>query len=183
MVLVTRDHMTAFGAITHYYACAESGLKICLAGMAEMDLRVMLIFTEPYSAVNLRNVCKSIAKAKYLPDDPLGPRFTQLAGDLGAFGPLRNHIAHSRWTRGQRQGSIRPFGVDIRSGAPKFHGLDPSERDWTSDELLTEADKLSLLNRRIVQFITDSGISEAMAENDAASSASTEADEGISDKA
>ena len=71
---VTREHLTGFGGVTYYYAHAESGLKICLAGMAEMELRVMLILTEPYSAVNLRNVCKSMAKAKYLPGDPLEHR-------------------------------------------------------------------------------------------------------------
>lgn len=172
MTIVTREHMTAFGAIAHYYACAESGLRICLAGMAEMDLRIMLILTEPYSAVNLRAVCKSIAKAKYLPGDPLGARFTQLAGDLGAFGPLRNQIAHSRWTYGQRDGAIRPLGVDIRSGTPKFHGQNLDEKDWTADELLVKADELAALNTRIVQFLKDSGIESAMAANDAESSAS-----------
>ena len=182
MIIVTQKHFTAFGGIIHYYACAESGLKICLAGMAEMDLRVMLIFTEPYSAVNLRNVCKSVAKARYLPDDPLGLRFCQLAGDLGAYGPLRNQVGHSRWTMGQRPGSIRPFGVDIRSGSPKFHGQEVDERDWTADELADQGEGLYQLNRRIVQFMHDSGITAAMDAKEAANSDATEPGEGISTK-
>ena len=153
---------------------------MCLAGLAEMDLRIMLIFTEPYSAVNLRNVCKSIAKAKYLPGDPLGERFCQIAGDLGSYGSLRNHIAHSRWTKGQREGSIRPFGVDIRSGNPKFHGQGEGERDWTAEEITEQADNLFNLNRRIVQFMRDAGITAAMEANEAISSDATESDEGSS---
>ncbi len=151
--------------------------------MAEMDLHVMLILTEPYSALNLRNVCTSIAKAKYLPDDPLGTRFTHLAGDLGAFGKLRNQVAHSRWTLGQREGSIRTWGVNIRSGTPQFHGQEPDEKDWTANELFMEAKKLFGLNARIVQFMKDSGINAAMAAKEAESSAAMDSEAGSSTNA
>lgn len=160
------DQLCAFGAIIHYYACAESGIKIALAGMLRIDLVELLILTEPHSSMDLRNVAKSIAKERFKLT-PEVERFCQLVGDLGAFGALRNAVAHSRWTKGARQCSIKPFRVDIRSGSARFIGDDDEERDWTADELTEQGQKLFELNHRIVQFMKETGIAAAMERKDA----------------
>ncbi len=174
--------LLAFGAITHYYASAESGIKIVLAGMLEIDLAEFLILTEPHSSLDLRNVAKSIAKHRFK-QTPEIEQFRQIVGDLGSFGALRNNIAHSRWSRGSRRNSIKPFRIDIRSGVAKFHGAEEEECDWTTGELIAEADKLIRLNRRITQLLVDTGIAARMAANDEARSDPIEASEGSSTKA
>lgn len=116
--------------------------------------------------MDLRNVAKSIAKERFQ-QTPEIERFCQIVGDLGAFGALRNAIAHSRWTGGVRANSIKPMRVDIRSGSARFIGNNDEERDWTTDELTEEGRKLFNLNRRIVQFLKDTGIAADMERNDA----------------
>ena len=179
MHVPTGKQLDAFGRIINYYADAETGIKIALAGMLEIDMFELLVLTEPYSSLDLRNVAKSIAKHRF---DAGRERdqFCQLVGDLGAFGPLRNNIAHSRWTKGERRGSIKPHRVDIRSGVVKFHGAEEGERDWTTKELQAEVLKLLLLNRRIVQFMQVTGIAASIFGNTSDSSDSSEESEGSS---
>lgn len=151
---VTKDHLLGFGGIIHYYASAEAGIKIGLATVLGVELIDVMILCEPYSSLDLRNVAKSISKA-HEPITPEVERFLQLIGDFGAFGPMRNLIAHSRWKAGQREGSIKPTRLDIRDGKARAYGMLEDERDWTAPELFEEADKLVDLNRRIGQFLTD----------------------------
>lgn len=167
MAVPTKAQFEAFGTIVHFYACAESGIKITLTGMLDIDLVELLILTEPASSFDLRNVAKSIAKQRCTKPKEL-ERFIQIVGDLGAFGPLRNAIGHSRWTKGKRRGSIKPLGIDIRSGSVRLVGKEPDERDWTAKELKAEGQKLRAINQRLVQFMRDNGIIEAMARKDAA---------------
>jgi hypothetical protein len=158
MAIPSDDHMLAFGKIIHHYASAEAGIKITLSGLLKIELARLLILTEPCSAMSLRNVAKSLVKGIW-PEEDSKPReaFCQMVGDLGAFGPLRNSIGHSRWYDGTRPDSIKPAYVDIRSGTAKYFGVDEEERDWTVPELNAEADKLLKLNQRIAKFLVTSG--------------------------
>jgi hypothetical protein len=151
---VTKEHLLGFGGITHYYAVAETGIKIGLAAVLGVELIDVLIMCEPYSSLDLRNVAKSVAKA-HEPITPEVERFLQLVGDFGAFSSIRNLIAHSRWREGIREGSIRPSRLDIRDGKARTYGLEDGERDWTADDLFSEANKLVDFNRRIGQFLID----------------------------
>lgn len=153
---ITHDHMAAFGHIVHAYAFAEMGIKMAAAHMAGIDRFDFLILSEPYGAAQLRNVVKSLIKSLHI-RHPEEARFVQIVGDLGAFAPLRNDIAHSRWKKGARPNSIKPAGIRISSGSPKLVGEDPNERDWLLSELEHEVDKLSVLTGRIGQLLLDIG--------------------------
>jgi hypothetical protein len=173
-VVVTKDHLLGFGAIIHYYATAESGIKMGLACVLGIELIDLMILSEPYTSLNLRNVSKSIAKVRE-PITPEAERFLQIVGDFGAFGTLRNLIAHSRWREGHRAGSIRPSRLDIREGKARVYGLGEEEEDWTVADLWAEADKLVDLNRRIQAFLVDVGAEDRILKNNRDTSSSTSA--------
>lgn len=174
MAKPTRAQLEAFGAITYHYASAEAGIKIALAAMLELTLTELLTLTEPASSFDLRNLAKSIAKLR-VTDAKEIERFCHLVGELGTFGPLRNAIGHSRWTKGARRGSIKPFHMDIRSGTAKFRGTDPNERDWTAKELQVEADRLYNLNVQLIRYMKKMKFFEDMAENTSETNKPTEA--------
>lgn len=178
---VSEGHLIEFGEIIYLYATAESGIKIALSDILRMDLGELLILTEPYSSQNLRNVAKSIIKQR-TPEGPLRDRFVGIIGRFGTFGRIRNHIAHSRWTAGKRTNSIRPFGIDIRSGSAKFLGIDPDEEDFTPDDLLRVAGDLLRLNQDIVQFLDDIGATARMEQKAVTIRAEIDARDGNSTK-
>jgi hypothetical protein len=179
MSVPNKAQLQAFGGIIHHYAAAEFGIKLILSGMLEIEVTELLILTEPYSSLDLRNVAKSIAKSRFV-QTPEILRFLQLVGDLGTFGALRNNIAHSRWTSGDRRGSIKPHKLDIRSGSVKFVGAEEDERDWTTKELEAEADRAFEMNRRITQFIRQTGIAPHILPKQVFSSEEIDASEGSS---
>ena len=137
-----------------------------------------LILSEPMSSASLRNVVKSITKASLLPQKQK-EQFIQIVGDFGAFGPIRNTVAHHQWTSGTRSGSLRPVSVDIRSGDAKLLGMEDSERDWLASELLTEAAKIQKLNSRILEFQVHSGLAASIAKKDVDTKAAIEQALGI----
>jgi len=153
---VTKDHLLGFGAIVHYYAQVETGIKLGVAETVGVSYIEMLILSEPYGTQNLRNVAKSLIKSR----DEINShqeRFLQIIGDLGAFGPVRNAIAHSRWIEGKRPGSIKPTRIDIREGKPRIFGAEDDDKDWTAEDLYAAADKLADINRRMAQLLVECG--------------------------
>lgn len=156
--LLSDKHFEAFGRIVSAYASCETGIKLSLAGILNALPHEIMILSEPYSSLGLRNVSKSIAKLR-LPQDHQ-EQFMQLIGEFGGYAQLRNHIAHNRWTRGTRIGSIRPVQMDIRSGKAKPKGYDPEEPDFTLEEIGLRANQLFELNSKIVEFMIGAGLSE-----------------------
>ncbi len=67
MAVPSDAHLLAFGQIMHAYAAVESGIKIALSGILEIDLAHALITFEPYSANDLKNVAKSLARERLKP--------------------------------------------------------------------------------------------------------------------
>jgi hypothetical protein len=181
MAILTGEHVYAFGSLTYQYAIAESGIRICLAGLLKADLDDMLVLTDSYSAVALRNVAKVIAKT-HIKDERERDRFVELVGRLKAHGPLRNHIAHSRWKPGKRPGSIKVLGIDIRSGSLKVLGHQDDEQDWLASEIMDDAAKLMKLNRDIVAYMEDTGIRDFIEDQMDDTSSVTASDHGISTK-
>lgn len=176
--ILTEKHYEAFGRIIASYAHAESLVKMSIAGLVPVPLSVVMIMSEPYNALALRNVAKSLAK---LHDDPeLTESMVGLIGRLGSFSSLRNDIAHLRWTNGTRPGSVRPIRLDIRQGRPVHKGFGDDEPDFTIDDLAKKANALFQLYRDIRQFLLDSGLAVAIAKNNALQSASTDLSLGTS---
>jgi hypothetical protein len=165
MAIPTSAHLAAFGGLTFYYASNELGLKIAISGILQTDLADVLIVTEPLQSLQLRNVTKAIAKHRLRPD--LAEQLCQIVGDLGAFGPLRNSIAHNQWVDGAREGSIKPKYVSIREGRADWKGDDPEDRDWTAAEMTAEVGKLAKLQIRLNNFLNSSGLAAIVEEKTA----------------
>ena len=94
---------------------------------------------------------------------------------------IRNFIAHSRWQAGARADSVRPVGVDIRSGTAKWIVTDES-RDWLIGELADEALKLVKVNERLQKFYLAAGLREIIDAKDAERSAAIDARDGRATK-
>lgn len=149
-------HLLAFGRIMHAYAAVESGVKIAMSGILEISLSSALIAFKPYSAGDVRNVAKSLANERLKPE--LAATFCQIVGDWSAFNNLRNTIAHTRWTDGDRPGSIKPRNVSIDKGHAQFVGDEESEKSYTAPELDEALSKLDAINERLKRFLVDSGL-------------------------
>lgn len=164
MAIPSDAHFKAFGALIHNYASVETGLKIVLSGILNAPLRLVLIMTEPYSALNLRQVLKAVAKEHEWPDKHL-ETLMQIVGDVKPISPLRNQIAHCRWTEGARPDAVKPRRVDIREERARYYGDDEDERDWTAAELDEQAEKLIAINLRLIQFLSDTGLQTVIERN------------------
>ncbi|MFN3726646.1 MAG: hypothetical protein ACK4SZ_10110 [Allosphingosinicella sp.] len=180
MHFISTAHYTAFGQIVHFYASVEFGIKACLAGILEVPLIESLIMCEPYSAAQLKNVAKSITKESRLSDKDK-ETFCHIVGEWSGFSSLRNQIAHNRWSRGSRPGSIIPVGIDIRSGRAIWIVKEDS-RDWLAPELSEEADKIGKVNARLQRFHNETGIAEIIDRKDAERNSATDSSEGSDTK-
>ena len=169
MTIVSDLHLLAFGRIIHRYAAVESGVKIALSGILRIPLAEAMITFEPYGALDLKNVARSIAKER-LKSELVEP-FVCIVGDWFALNGLRNTIAHSRWTEGARPGSIKPRSVNIREGRARWVGDGEEETDYTVEELNLKADSLHAVNERLKKFLHESGLSLVVEEMMAATSA------------
>lgn len=154
---LTPEHFYAFGYIVSTYAKVETGFSFIIAKIIGVPRHVAVLLCEPYSSQSLRNVVSTVHTTDYDMSDDLRERITDLANQFEGFGQLRNAIAHDIWTKGFREGSIKPMRLNIRSGKPKFIGADDGERDWTLDELSDEAEKLQALHRAQQELIKDLG--------------------------
>lgn len=159
--IVTSRHLLGFGGIIHHYAFVETGVKLALSHVIGISFVDMAIICEPYTSLSLKNVSKSLAKAKE-PITPEVERFLQIVGDLAKFSRIRNYVAHSQWTTGARLGSIKPTGIDIRDGKARVLGYGEDEKDWTVDDLYAESDALVELSARIRAFLIDTGAADTM---------------------
>jgi hypothetical protein len=153
---LTRDHFHAFGHIVSTYAKVEQGFKFIIAKIIGVPRHVAVILCEPYTSHDLRNVVRSIQAAHDLPCG-MAERITGLAKQFENFGPLRNAISHNLWREGVRSNSIKPMGLSIRSGKPKYKGVDDAERDWTLPELEGEALGLNALHATQLKVLDDLG--------------------------
>lgn len=161
--LFTDAHFHAFGVITTAYASCETGIKLCLAGTLGLPPYNIMILTEPYSSLALRNVAKSIAKLDMPPQ--FQEQFIQIVGDWGSQGKLRNYIAHNRWTRGTRPKSIRPVQMDIRSGKANFTGYEDGDPDYSLEDIQRAASTLVRIDERIRRFLKNTGLADAIERN------------------
>src|SRR4051812_25560939 len=104
---LTQGHFHVFGHIVSTYAKVEQGFKFIIAKIIGVPRHVAVILCEPYSALHLLNVTRSIQSAHDLPSG-MSERITYLADQFDHFAPLRNAISHDLWREGIRANSIKP---------------------------------------------------------------------------
>jgi hypothetical protein len=163
MAVPSDKHLLAFGRLMVNFAHCELGIKFVIGGMMRTGIDEALIALEPYSATNVRNVARSLAKETLKPE--ICERLVQIVGDWFKHNALRNLIAHSRWTNAERPGAVKPLGVSIREGKAKWLGMphiDDGSEGYTSDEIDASAQDLAAISERLRTFILSTGISPTM---------------------
>lgn len=160
----------------HNYAVVESGIKMALTAVLEIDLGNGMIVFEPYSAVNLKNVAKSLAKERLKPQ--WVESFCSIVGEWSGFSSIRNAIAHNRWTDGTQPGAIKPHTLNIREGKVRWIGNLEDEVEFTATDLEAKAHALNLINERLKLFLHVSGLAAIIETKIEAAKASRSSDSG-----
>lgn len=177
MAVPSDAHLLAFGRIIHHYATVETGIKLVLSGILEVEIDAALIAFEPYGAGDLRNVAKSLSKERLKPK--LAEQFCQIVGDWYRHNHLRNLIAHSKWTDAPpRLDAIKPRRLSIREGRADWIGDSETEESFTAPELEQRAFKLHEINERLKRFNQTSGLADVIMRYIDAESAATSSDSG-----
>lgn len=161
---VTDEFLLAFGDLIHQAANVEVGLKVSLAGMLDIRPTLILLLAEPYSGAKLREIVKTIAGEQSWPDGALD-RLAEIVGRSRQHTTLRNHVAHSRWHKGVREGSIKPIGLKLKNDRAAYFGHLDDERDWTAEEIRACASQLRKLCAEILDFNDEFGLTERLANN------------------
>jgi len=157
---LTSKHFEAFGIITASYASIETGFKYAICGMLDIFPYEAMAICEPYNSLALRNVVKALAKQNL--DESKSNKLIQLVGEFGSHSKLRNYIAHNDWANGARPTSIKPVQMNIREGRLDTKGFAEDEKDYTLDELLDSAKQLVSLRDKVVRYLHDSGMADAI---------------------
>ena len=159
---LTSSQFHAMGYFINKYAKIEGGISVYFAWLMQIPLHEAKIILAPYTARDYRAVLKGIEKLRDSHPEHR-EKWAQLLGDLGGFSKLRNAIAHDYWTRGSREGAIKPIGISTRGNHPEFYGIGEKERDYTDDELQGECEKLDALHGRFLEFYEAVGASDYIA--------------------
>lgn len=154
---VGEDHLRAFGAIIHAFARHETLMISAMSVVVNADFMPIAMLTAELPYRGKRDTFRAMIKAKPLPTDQI-ERINWFLGQLHSKNKLRNAIAHYEWKDGQRYGAIKPLSLSVRDGVAKATGLDPSERDYTANELIDEANYLVKLHAEFMIYLSSVGL-------------------------
>ena len=162
--VVTPEHAKAFGYIIYSFAKFEFHMQTAVAGMLDTDVATAILLMGDTSYRQKRQTVTNIHQTRGI-DGYVHPDLTNLLDEIQGYSGLRNHIAHSIWTSGQRPGSIKPMYLKLRSEFPAPVGDWHNEKDYTLEELRTAANSLNDISRRFVRFLEDTGLMARVAAN------------------
>ena len=162
--VVTPEHATAFGYIIHTFAKLEFHMQTAVAGMLDTDVATAILLMGDTNYRQKRQVVRNIHQTRGI-DGYVHPDLTNLLDEIHAHSGLRNHIAHSIWTSGQRPESIKPMYLKTRGKFPTPVGDWHNEKDYTLEELRAAANILNDILRRFLQFLEDTGLMARVAAN------------------
>ena len=155
--VVTPEHAKAFGFIIHIFAKLELHMQTAVAGMLDTDVATAILLMGDTNYRQKRQTVKNIHQTRGI-DGRVHLGLTDLLDEMHSYSGLRNHIAHSIWTSGQRRGSIKPMYLKLRGKFPTPVGGKHHEKDYTLKELRAAANSLNDISRRFVQFLEDTGL-------------------------
>jgi hypothetical protein len=89
---------------------------------------------------DLKNLMKAVLTESNLTEAEMeeGLKLVDRVNDKSV---LRNNVAHTSWRRGRRPGSIKPLVIKAK-GKLLLLGAHHDEKDWTAEELNSEADEI-----------------------------------------
>jgi hypothetical protein len=128
-------------------------MQALMGQMLGIDVGAASLLTAGLGYAGKRDALLSLLQHSTLPPNQI-EKIRWHLGNLHKHNQLRNQIAHSLWGKGKRPDAIKPHYVIVRSGAGKFYGVDPNERDYTSDEIARIGDELVENYDRFLDFLS-----------------------------
>jgi hypothetical protein len=159
MYPLTQEHFTVFGRIIHQFAIFERLVEINihnLCGGKTMGLTALIISGLGYTAKS--DVLLSLLDVMIIDrNEKTAPQIKTLVSEFNGLNPLRNNIAHHSWTRGKRDGSVKPISISTRSGKLKFKGVNPEDDGYTLSELSAISDNLARIHEELRSLMASIG--------------------------
>lgn len=164
--LFTEVDYATFGNIIHSFAKFEHALIGALAHVSGLPIVKLLVITQELQYAARLNTLYSFMEL-YNTDASLKSELKGFFDEVHKYNGLRNFIAHSIWTTGVREHSVKPMTIRIRGRQGKLIGVtdDGTEKDYTSGELIDISNRLALLHNSYVRFAVERGIFSFMDEN------------------
>lgn len=152
---VTRDHLTAFGGIVYVFAKIEFALQAMIGALAGTSLQVAVFMTGELGYRAKHNCLSNLAS---IARPGIVEELDVLLERVQRYSALRNHVAHSLWKPGLRPTSIKPIGVNPRSGKARILGVMDDEKEWTLEEIWNEGHQLEVLHKELFDFFERTGL-------------------------
>lgn len=162
---ITKDHLTAFGAIVMLSARLENLMMIAITGLIGHDLGTGYIVTTGLSYQWTRDALRALNYTMGL-TEKRKTELKSIINEIDSKQALRNAIAHNVWENSDRPGAIRPMQLKFRNrrGEPIVPGYDADAPDYTLNELINHATELEDTCTRFSTFLRDSGLADIIAE-------------------
>lgn len=157
--LLSQDHLSRFGSIVYSFAHLEYLMQSVMAGAGELDPDKITVLTKALTYSQKRDTLYSYLKFYNFPAEREVP-IKEFFDRAHKHNALRNHIAHSMWTKGTRPDTIKPAYIDLRQGRALVGGQDENERDYTMDELGNIANELRNIVSDLVSYLRETGVRE-----------------------
>lgn len=157
-IVVSEEHAVCFGWIINIFAKIEFNMQVAAAAILGSDLGTAVILMGDMNYRQKRQTLSHLNQTVGI-DGVVIAEITQFLDGAHRYSKLRNLIAHSIWTNGQRKDSIKPLGLVLRrDGPPKPIGHDHNEQDYTPEDLRKAANSLEETARTFSRFLESSGL-------------------------
>lgn len=154
---LTDEHFRAFGAIIHLFARHEALMVGVMSTLTKTELYAIGLLTAELPYRGKRETMLAMLK-DYRVDGTIRERISWFMGELHKHNQLRNHIAHSRWTAGNRPKSIKPISLSIRGGTATMLGVNSEEKDYTDKEMINIAHELIRNRNQFATYLISNGL-------------------------
>ena len=154
------DQLCAFGAIIWQSAGLESLMHFAIAGLLSLDVSKSLLITSPMAFNQKKDLWRVLTDSADVPQD-LSQKMNGFIKRVEEIQGLRNYVAHSVWTKGTRPKSIKPMRVQAR-GKVQVLGMDEKERDYTTEELFDEYERIRQIGQELEEFLIEQGLKDAI---------------------
>jgi hypothetical protein len=165
---ITREHLTAFGAIIHQFARFERLVEIIIN--AALGGRTFGLTALALSGLSYSGKCDallSLMKIMSFSDgstDRSG-EITTIVKEFNSYNYLRNSIAHHTWIEGTRPNSVKPMSISARWGDAKVRGLAEDDQDFELNDIVNVANKLISIHERLRELLRNTRSIPTIEEN------------------
>jgi hypothetical protein len=165
---ITRDHLTAFGAIIQQSARFERLVEIVVN--TALGGRTFGLTALALSGLSYSGKCDALLSLMKIMSfsDGKTDRSVEIASivkEFNTYSYLRNSIAHHTWIEGTRPNSVKPMSISARWGDAKVRGLAEDDLDFELNDLINVANKLISIHDRLRELLQNTGSIPAIEEN------------------